>query len=126
MEAWVNQTVDASVTATNEGTDNSTLRVLLTVDNSVVTSKVIDLAAGGTSEETFPFTLATLGVHHIKVGSLSDTVTVVPTGYHTLTVGRTGQGSTPVPFTLDGVSHNTFYTALLPVGNYTLVMPNPL
>ena len=71
MEAWVNQTVDASVTATNEGTDNSTLRVLLTVDNSVVTSKVIDLAAGGTSEETFPFTLATFGVHHIKAALLA-------------------------------------------------------
>ena len=125
-EAWVNQPVNATVDADNEGTDNSTLRVLLTVDSSVVQSKTIELAAGEISKLAFSFNLTTQGVHHIKVGTLSDTVTVVPTGYHTLEVGRTGQGSTPVPFTLNGVSHNTFYTALLPVGNYTIVMPNPL
>jgi hypothetical protein len=58
------------------------------------------------------------------VNSLSGVFTVVPTGYHELRVGRSGGGSTPLTFTLNGVTHDTPYVELLPVGTYTLSAPN--
>ena len=47
-------------------------------------------------------------------------------GYHTLEVSRTGGGSIPLTFTLNGVSHNTPYIATLPDGTYTVQVPNPV
>src|SRR4030042_1394364 len=64
------------------------------------------------------------GKHTFKVNSISGTFTIVPTGYHTLTVNRSGGGSTPLTFTLNGVSHNTAYTEFLPVGGHTPSAPN--
>ena len=43
-----------------------------------------------------------------------------------LKLPRSGSGSTPLPFTLNGVTQDTPYTALLPVGQYTVTVPAPL
>ena len=47
---------------------------------------------------------------------------IVPTGYHTLMVLRSGSGSRPMTFTRDGVSFSTPYSELLPVGPHTVTV----
>jgi hypothetical protein len=126
FEAWADQPINATFEATNAGTEAESLQLKLMVDDSMVETKTIELAPGATTTLQFTFNVTTEGKHSVKVNTLSGTLKVVPTGYHTLTVGRSGQGSTPVPFTLDGVAHDTFYTELLPVGEHKLVMPDPL
>ncbi len=123
-EAWPNETITATVAATNIGEEPDNLTVRLMVDDSLVDYKKIELDAKGTTTVDFAFNSTTEGKHTVKVNSLSGTFTVVPTGYHTLIVSRSGGGSIPLTFTLDGVSHDTTYTALLPVGKYTITVPN--
>ena len=50
---------------------------------------------------------------------------VVKEGYHTLTLNRSGGGSKSLPITLNGEVHPTPYTALLPIGEYSVSVPNP-
>jgi len=124
-EAWPNQTVTVTVTATNIGEETDSLSLRLMLDDSLVERKVIELAAQETTIVEFKLNETTEGKHTIKVNSLQRTLTIVPEGYHTLSVSRSGGGSTQVPFTLNGVTYNTGYQELLPVGEYTLTMPSP-
>jgi hypothetical protein len=124
-EAWANQTITASVTATNIGTETENFTLRLMIDDALVDAKKIGLVPGETVTVDFTFNATTEGRHTLKVNSLSGSFTIVRTGYHTLTINRSGGGSTPLPFTLNGVAHNTAYTELLPVGEYTLSVPNP-
>ncbi len=124
-EAWVNESINTSVAASNFGSETDSLSVRLTVDDSLVEIKKIELAAGATTVVEFTFNATTEGKHTVKVNTLSGTFTIVPTGYHTLIVTRSGGGSTPVPFTLNGVTHNTLYSELLPLGEYSIGMPDP-
>jgi hypothetical protein len=124
-EGWVNQTISITVTADNPGNETDSLSVKLTIDDSPVETKKIELAPGATTTVTFAYNATTEGKHTVKVNSLAGTFQIVPTGYHTLIVNRSGGGSTPLPFTLNGVSHNTPYSELLPVGEYTLSVPSP-
>jgi hypothetical protein len=123
-EAWPNETITATATVTNIGEEPDNLTVRLMVDDSLVDYKKIELDAKGTTTVNFAFNSTTEGKHTVKMNSLSGTYTVVPTGYHTLIVSRSGGGSIPLTFTLDGVSHDTTYSALLPVGKYTITVPN--
>jgi hypothetical protein len=123
-EAWPNETITATATATNIGEEPDNLTVRLMIDDSLVDYKKIELDAKGTTTVGFAFNSTTEGKHTVKMNSLSGTYTVVPTGYHTLIVSRSGGGSIPLTFTLDGVSHDTTYSALLPVGKYTITVPN--
>jgi len=123
-EAWPNETITATVTATNIGGELDSLSVRFMVDDSLLERRIIELAAKETTTVEFKFNETTEGKHTIKVNVLSGTFTVVPTGYHTLTVARSGGGSTPLTFTLEGVAHDTPYTVLLPVGEYTVTAPN--
>lgn len=123
-EAWLNETITAKVTATNVGEEPDRLFVRLMVDDSMVERKIIELAAKEATTVEFKFNATTEGKHTIKVNSLSGTFTVVPTGYHTLTIARSGGGSIPLTFTLDGVTHDTTYIEVLPVGEYTVTVPN--
>jgi hypothetical protein len=122
-EAWPNETITAKVTATNVGEEPDSLSVRLMVDDSLVDYKRIELAAKETTTVEFTFNATTEGKHTIKVNSLSRTLAVVPTGYHTLTIARSGGGSTPLTFTLNGVTHDTTYMEVLPVGEYTITVP---
>jgi hypothetical protein len=123
-EAWPNETITATVTATNIGEELDSLSVRCMVDNSLVELKKIELAAKETTTVEFTFNATTEGKHTIQVNSLAGTFTVVPAGYHTLTVARSGGGSRPLTFTLNGVTHDTPYTELLPVGQYSIDAPN--
>ena len=123
-EAWPNETITATVTATNIGEEPDSLSVRLMVDNSLLERRIIELAAKETTTLEFTFNETVEGKHTIQVNSLPGTFTVVPAGYHTLTVGRSGGGSIPLTFTLNGVTHDTTYIELLPVGEYTVSAPN--
>ena len=123
-EGWVNEPITISVTANNPSGEDDRLTVRFSVDDSLVETRKIELAAGATTTLEFSYNATSEGKHTFKVNSISGTFTIVPTGYHTLTVNRSGGGSTPLTFTLNGVSHNTAYTELLPVGEYTLSAPN--
>jgi hypothetical protein len=124
-ESWVNETITFTVTADNPSNQDDKLTVKFSVDDSLVESRKIELAAGATTTVEFTYNATTEGKHTYKVNSISGTFMIVPTGYHTLFIGRSGSGSTSLPFTLNGVTHNTPYTELLPVGEYSLSVPNP-
>ena len=123
-EVWPNQTTTITVTAINTGEETDSLAVRLSVDDSMVARKSIQLEAKESTIVEFKYNATTEGKHSVKVNSLSGSFTVVPTGYHTLIVSRSGGGSIPLTFTLDGVSHDTTYLALLPEGQYTIKAPN--
>ena len=124
-EGWVDEPITATVTATNLGTESESLSVRLMIDDSLVETKRIELAAGATMTVEFTFNATTEGKHTVKVNKLSGTFIIVPTGYHTLTINYSGGGSVPVPLTLNGESNNMPYSELMPVGEYTLTVPNP-
>jgi hypothetical protein len=124
-EAWPNETLTARVKATNFGDASDSLALRFMVDGSFVERRTIELDAEETTTLEFTFNETAEGKHTVKMNALTSSFTIVPVGYHTLSVGRSGGGSTQVPFTLNGVTHLTGYTELLPVGEYTLTMPTP-
>jgi hypothetical protein len=124
-EGWANQTITFTASATNYGNETDNLSVRLMVDNLFVEMKKIELAAGATTTVEFEYNATTEGRHSVSLNGLTGSFTVVKNGYHTLLINRSGGGSTPLPFTLDGVSHNTPYTELLPVGEHSLSVPSP-
>ena len=122
-EAWPNQPITATVTATNVAEETSSLSVRFIVDDSLADFRSIELAAKETTTLEFTFNVTAEGKHTVAVNLLSSTFTVVPEGYHKLTITRAGGGSIPLTFTLDGVDYDTPYTELLPLGEYTLSVP---
>jgi len=124
-EAWIDQPITVTAIAENPSTDTEKLTVKISVDDTVIGSQVIELEAAGSQTVTFIVNATTEGRHQIKMNTLTGSFTIVKTGYHTLTLNRSGGGSTPLPATLDGVVHNTPYTALLPVGEYSVSVPTP-
>ncbi len=124
-EGWVDEPITISVVASNTGTETDVLSVKLFVDDSLVENRRIELAVGETTTVAFTVNATTEGKHTVRVNSLSGSFVIVKTGYHTLTVNRSGGGSTALPFTLNGETYKTPYSALMPVGQYTLTVPNP-
>jgi hypothetical protein len=124
-EVWANQTVTLTATAENPTTEADNLTVRATVDDAFVEAKVIQLNASTTQTIEFTVNATTEGKHTVKLNTLSGSFLIVKTGYHTLIINRSGGGSTPLPITLNGETHNTPYTALLPVGEYSISVPNP-
>jgi hypothetical protein len=122
-EAWANQTIVASVEAVNIGAENDTLSVVFMLDNAFADAKRITLGPGEKQTVEFDFNATGEGKHTVMVNSLSSSFVIVPTGYHTLTVTRSGGGSKPMSFQLDGVPHDSPFIALLPVGKYTISAP---
>ncbi|MDR2699943.1 MAG: hypothetical protein LBC12_03930 [Nitrososphaerota archaeon] len=124
LEVWPDESTTISVNATNTSTEADRIMVSLTVDNVIVETKIVEVAAGTTVRVDFNTSSSTEGKHFIKVNTLASILfTVVQNGYHTLTVDRTGGGSLPLPFTLNGEKYKTRYTALLPVGQYSVTVP---
>ena len=124
-EGWVNEPINITVTANNPSGEADKLTVKFTVDDVLVETRKIELAAGATTTVEFTCNVTTEGTHTFKVNSISGTFTIVPTGFHTLVVNRNGGGSTPLPFTLNGVSYKTPFNELLPAGEYTITVPSP-
>ncbi len=124
-EGWVDEPITISVLASNPSSETDKLSVKLWVDDALVETKKIELEAGASTTVEFTVNATTEGKHSVKVNSLTASFLIVRTGYHTLTINRSGGGSTPLPFTLDGVTHNTAYIELLPVGEYEITVPSP-
>ncbi|MGA2386246.1 MAG: hypothetical protein ABSG33_06915 [Candidatus Bathyarchaeia archaeon] len=125
MEVWANQTVTVTASAKNPTSKTDSLFVILTVNKVPVESKMIQVNASSTATELFTFNATTVGQYTVKLNTLSAALSVVPTGYHTLWINRSGGGSIPLPFKLDGVSENTPFQQLMPDGSYTITVPSP-
>jgi len=124
-EVWADQPVNLTAIAKNPTTEADNLTVRVTVDGAFVEAKVIALDAGANQTIEFTVNATTEGRHVVKLNTLSGPFTIVKTGYHTFEIARSGGGSKPLTFTLNGESHNTPYIALLPVGEYSVSAPNP-
>ena len=132
-EVWEGETVTITVKANNTANQEETLGVRLLVAGEAVATKQATLAAGE-SDGTVTFTVTagpsnadtTKGypVEIINLGNQSDKLkgyfTVAPNGFHTLSINRAGGGSKPMIFTLDGVTYESPYVKLLPVGEYSI------
>jgi hypothetical protein len=124
VEVWPDEPTTISVNATNVSTEPDSIVVSLTVDNVIVETKIVEVAAGTTVRVDFNTASSMEGRHFIKVNTLASIAfTVVQNGYHTLIVERSGGGSIALSFTLNGEKHKTRYTALLPVGQYSVTVP---
>jgi hypothetical protein len=124
-EAWPNEPVTLTAYAQNPTTENDSLTVKAMVDDIVVESKRIELEAGATQTVELAVNASSSeGKHTVKLNTLSGTNIVVKTGYHTLTIGRSGGGSKPMDFTLNGQEMQTGNLLLLPVGEYSISVPS--
>ncbi len=124
-EVWANDPVNVTATATNPTSEPDKLMIRIMVDDSVAGSQVIELDGGASQTALFTVNATTEGRHSIKMNTLVGSFTIVPTGYHTLTISRSGGGSKSLPFTLNAQTYGTPYTELLPVGEYSISVPTP-
>ena len=126
-EVWANENVTLTASAVNPSSQPDKLTVKIIVDDVIVGTQVVALDAGVSQNVQFIINASNVaeGKHVVKLNTLSGSFVVVKTGYHTLIINRSGGGSTPLPFTLNGENQKTVYQALLPVGQYSISVPNP-
>jgi hypothetical protein len=124
-EVWANEAVNVTATATNPTSEADKLLVRIMVDDALAGSQVIELEGGASQTVTFTVNATTEGKHTIKMNTLTGSFTIVKTGYHTLTINRSGGGSKSLPFTLNGQTYGTPYNDLVPVGEYSISVPTP-
>ena len=126
-EVWANDNVTLTASAVNPSNQPDKLTVKIMVDEVIVGTQVVALDAGASQTVQFIINASNVaeGKHVVKLNTLSGSFVVVKTGYHTLIINRSGGGSTPLPFTLNGENQKTVYQALLPVGQYSISVPNP-
>jgi hypothetical protein len=120
FEAWPNQTVTASVTVRNAGSENVSYLFPFSVNGVIAQEVPVQLAAGVSINVTASLIESSLGSYALNAGGQADTFTVVPTGEHTLNIILNQPGIT---FTLDGVSHTTSFSGLVSVGTHTVAVP---
>ena len=126
-EVWANENVTITANAVNPSGQLDKLTVKILMDDVVVGTQVISLDAGAKQivQLTINVSSAEEGKHIVKLNTLKGSFVVVKTGYHTLIINRSGGGSTALPFTLNGEDHKTAYQAVLPVGEYSISVPDP-
>jgi hypothetical protein len=126
-EIWANENVTLTANALNPSSETDKLTVKATIDDVIVGTQVISLEAGASQTVRITVNASDIaeGKHTAKLNTLAGSFIVVKEGYHTLTINRSGGGSKALPFTLNGEDHQTAYQALLPVGEYSISVPNP-
>jgi hypothetical protein len=128
-EVWEGETVTITAKADNLANEEGTLQARVLVGGEVVSTEIAQLAAGATdvpievsvtagAPDGYSVQLINLGN---QSNSLSGFFQVVQDGYHTLIVSANYQG---MKFTLDGVEYPAPYIELLPVGTYTITVPD--
>ncbi len=131
-EVWAGETITIIAKGTNQGAEASSMSVKLKIDGEVVETKTFQLLGGASGEVQFAVTAKALEPGQsskssaVSIGSMSGGFLVVKTGYHTLNVAVSPSGNADFTFTYpNGTSepHKTFWSALLPEGRYTIVMP---
>jgi hypothetical protein len=132
-EVWEGETVTVTVKANNTVNEEGTLSVKLLVEGEAIATKQLTVAPGD-SNATLQFTIiggksnpeTTKGypIEAVNLGNRSNTLNgyyvVAPDGYHTLAINRAGGGSKPMVFELNGVTYESPYIKLLPVGEYSI------
>jgi hypothetical protein len=121
-EAWADETITISVNVTNTGNEAFSYSLPFRVDDVVRGIKALQLLPGETQTVSCTVIESREGTHSVNVGGLHGSFIIVPTGYHTLQILRSGSGSKPMTFTLDGVDYPTPYSGLLPVGTHTVTV----
>jgi hypothetical protein len=128
-------TVTITAKVDNLANEEGTLQVRVLLDGVVETTEMFQLAA---SAKDVPIEIVVTAkytgdktesdgynVKLLNLGNQSDTLSayflVVPEGYHTLSISANAIGMT---FTLNGETHSAPYSALLPEGTYTVVVPD--
>jgi hypothetical protein len=124
-EIWPTETTSISVLAENRGTEIDRISIRVMVDDVLVNSTIVTMDPGTSQTIQFVVGSAEEGKHVVNVNTLKGSFVVVKEGYHTLTLNRSGGGSKSLPITLNGEVHPTPYTAVLPVGEYSISVPNP-
>jgi hypothetical protein len=124
-EAWIDEPVNVTAIAKNPSSLPDKLMVKISVDDIAISSQIVELDAGASKTISFLVNATTEGKHTLKMNTLSGSFMIVKTGYHTLTINRSGGGSKSVPFNLNGKEYGTPYTELVAVGEYSISMPSP-
>ena len=116
-EGWSGQPVNVSVDVINTGNETISYSLPFSVNGQVDQHVQIDLEAGASTTITANITEDAIGYYQITAGGNSGYLTIVQTGEHTLHVILSQDG---IPFTLDGQSYTSPYTALIAAGPHTL------
>jgi hypothetical protein len=126
-EIWAYENITFSANAVNPSDQTDKLTVKVMIDDVMVGTQVVELDAGVKQTVQFTVNASNIpeGKHTAKLNTLSGSFIVVQTGYHTLIINRSGGGSKALSFTFDGQNVQTVYQALLPIGDYSVSMPNP-
>ena len=118
LEAWSDQPVNITVDVSNTGTESISYQLPFVVDGQNAQSVQVDLAGGAKQKITATIIESALGYHYVNVGGQANTISIVPTGKHTIHI----LCNHAVPFTLNGASHVAPYSELVDVGSYTVTI----
>ena len=124
-EVNIGSPVKIKVTAKNPNSTSDSLSIKVKVDDVTVESEAVQLGAGEETTLEWSYNSTSVGSHRVKLGTISGSFRTVPEGMHTLSVlisPTPKEGGTE--FTINGETYTTPYSALLPEGTYTIVMPN--
>ncbi|TRO47026.1 hypothetical protein E2P60_04090 [Candidatus Bathyarchaeota archaeon] len=124
-EVWADEPVTLTAIAQNPTTETDRLTIKIIIDDVLLEYKFIELEAG--TSQTVEYTInasSSEGRHTVKLNTLSGSYIVVKTGYHTLMINRSGGGSQPLPFTLDGRDVQAPFQEVLPIGEYRVSVPD--
>lgn len=133
-EIWTGEPVAVKALADNLSNEPATLQVRILVGDIFQEIKSVSLEAGATgvpvefsvTAESEPIEGKTEGyrVELVNLGNQTNSLRgffqVAPNGFHTLSINRSGGGSTPMVFVLDGETYETPYLELKPVGEYSI------
>ncbi len=129
-EVWAGDTVTITVRANNPS-EESSLSLKLKLNGEIVETKTLTLMASTAGNVEFAITAPQLQggnslAHKIEVNGMTGGFMVVKNGFHTLNVALSPYGNADFKLALpDGQveQHKTYWSALLPVGTYTITMP---
>ena len=122
-EAWPGDSVKISGQFTNYGDASGYFLVPLRINGETKDSKEINLSGGTSTTVEFTVSLASVGTYSVKLGALSGTLNIVPSGTHTLKIDRTYHGGTDLYVTIDGGSYVLPCSVVLSVGFHTISAP---
>ena len=117
LEAWPGDFVNMTAAATNFGEQTGQMKISLTINGQVKGSQTVKLAGGAATRVSFNMTAGPVGTYSVSLGTLSEDMTVVAAGYHTLAV----KAQASITFNIDGQDQTVPYSALLKVGPHTLI-----
>jgi hypothetical protein len=131
VEVWGGETVTVSARAANTGSSVASLEVKLKVDNEVVATRTIALAPQSFISVSLTAVAPELPAgdllsHTVDFNGIRGSFSVVKDGFHTLAVDISPSGDADFTITTPTGAveqRTTPYSALLPVGRYTVTMP---